>query len=96
MMNRHRQARSNIRLLLLVATAWLLGARLALATDYFITLGGGPSREENQASLEANVLFFKQVIKDKHSEPFRHDIFFAHGDDPTANCASHGREAQGK
>ncbi|HEX3999013.1 MAG TPA: hypothetical protein VHX65_10715 [Pirellulales bacterium] len=50
--------------------------------DYFVTLGGGPSREANQASLEANVLFFKQLVKDKHTEPFRHDIFFAHGDDP--------------
>ena len=85
MMNQRRQARSHVRLLLLVATACLLGARLAHATDYFITLGGGPSREENQASLEANVLFFKQVIKDKHPEAFRHDIFFAHGDDPAAD-----------
>jgi hypothetical protein len=81
---RRRQARNSVRSLLLVATAWLLSARLALATDYFITLGGGYSREENQASLEANVLFFKQIIKDKHPQPFRHDIFFAHGDDPAA------------
>ena len=85
MKNRRRLTGSNVCQLLLVATAWLLGAQLALATDYFITLGGGPSREENQASLEANVLFFKQIIKDKHPEPMRHDIFFAHGDDPAAD-----------
>ena len=81
-MNRRRQARTNFRSLLLIAAVWLLGARAALATDYFLTLGGGYGREGNQASLEANVVFFKQTIKDKHPEPFRHDIFFAHGNDP--------------
>jgi hypothetical protein len=85
MKNRRRLTSSSVCQLLLVATAWLLSARSALATDYFITLGGGPSREENQASLEANVLFFKQIIKDKHPEPLRHDIFFAHDDDPAAD-----------
>lgn len=81
-MTNRLQARRIVRLLLLVATVWLLGDRAAPATDYFLTLGGGYSREGNQASLEANVLFFKQIIKDKHPEPFRHDIYFAHGDDP--------------
>ena len=55
------------------------------AKDYFVTLGGGYRREGNQASLEANVLFFQQVLKDKHPAPLRHDIFFAHGDDPAAD-----------
>ena len=85
MMNQRRQARSNAGSLLLIATMWLWGARMALATDYFITIGGGPSREENQASLEANVVFFQQIIKDKHPEPSRNDIFFAHGDVPAAD-----------
>ncbi len=52
------------------------------ATDYFLTIGGGYNRSGNQASLEANVVFFQQVLSDKHREPRRHDIYFADGHDP--------------
>ena len=84
-MNSRRRVRGKAASLLLIATVWLCGAQVALATDYFITIGGGPGREENQASLEANVVFFQQIIKDKHPEPFRNNIFFAHGDVPAAD-----------
>lgn len=54
-------------------------AAQASATDYFLTLGGGYSREGNQASLEANLLFFQQVLLEKHREPRASATFFADG-----------------
>lgn len=57
----------------------LCGCTQALATDYFLTLGGGYSREANQASLEANVLFFQQVLLEEHREPRVSATFFADG-----------------
>jgi len=64
---------------------WLCGiasGRPLLATDYFLSLGGGYNRTGNQASLEANVLFFQQVLADKHREPRQHWIYFSDGGDP--------------
>jgi len=52
------------------------------ATDFFLTIGGGYKPEGNQASLEANVLFFQQVLLAKHSGGSSHAIFFADGNDP--------------
>ncbi len=71
--------------LLIVAAAWLSSPRLLPATDYFLTLGGGYNRSGNQASLEANVVFFQQVLADRHHGPRRHEIYFADGDDPAAD-----------
>lgn len=55
------------------------------AADYFITIGGGYEPEGNQASLEANVLFFQKILSAKHRGPFRHDVYFADGQDMTAD-----------
>lgn len=60
-------------------------SRSACATDYFLTIGGGYSKLGNQASLEANVVFFQQLLADKHRKSRRHDIFFADGNDPDAD-----------
>ncbi|MBS0263881.1 MAG: hypothetical protein JSS02_18225 [Planctomycetes bacterium] len=57
----------------------------AQATDYFLTIGGGYNRTGNQASLEANVVFFQQVLRDRHQGPRRHVIYFADGHDPAAD-----------
>jgi hypothetical protein len=81
--NRLRKTPMSLRHLF-IAILWLLTARNTHATDYFLTISGGYSREANQASLEANVQFFRQILKDKHPEPFHHDVYFANGDDPTA------------
>ncbi|MBS0206180.1 MAG: hypothetical protein JSS49_25070 [Planctomycetes bacterium] len=51
------------------------------ATDYFLTIGGGYNPTGNQASLEANVLFFQQILVDKHRGDRSHDVYFADGDD---------------
>lgn len=56
--------------------------QLAGATDYFVTIGGGYSPAGNQASLEANVLFYQRILREKHPGPRVHDIFFADGMDP--------------
>lgn len=52
------------------------------ATDFILTIGGGYRPESSQASLEANVLFFEQVLQAKHTGSWDQDIFFANGDDP--------------
>lgn len=52
------------------------------ATDYFLTIGGGYQPDGNQASLEANVLFFQDVLLKKHSGGRTQATFFADGNDP--------------
>ncbi len=69
----------------LILVCLLCLSQTASATDYFLTIGGGYSKLGNQASLESNVVFFQQLLADKHREPRRHDIFFADGDDPDSD-----------
>jgi hypothetical protein len=71
--------------LLLISLCWICRVQSASATDYFLTIGGGYEPSGNQASLEANVVFFQQVLTDKHPAPFRHDIYFADGHDVAAD-----------
>ena len=52
------------------------------ATDFFLTIGGGYKPAGNQASLEANVLFFQEVLLAKHTGGLEQAIFFADGNDP--------------
>lgn len=69
----------------LIGIVWLLlfvGAGPLEATEYFLTIGGGYRPEGNQASLEANVLFYQRVLKEKNPGPRVHDLFFADGNDP--------------
>ena len=64
----------------------LVGCSQSLcATDYFLTIGGGYNPEGNQASLEANVIFFQQVLDEKHRGLRMHDIFFADGHDTASD-----------
>lgn len=53
--------------------------------DYFITIGGGYTPQQNQASLEANVLFFQKILSEKHPQSIRHSVFFADGHDEQAD-----------
>jgi hypothetical protein len=71
--------------LLLISIGWMSSAQPLSATDYFLTIGGGYHRSGNQASLEANVVFFQQVLAEKHRGRRRHDIYFADGHDPAAD-----------
>lgn len=65
--------------------ASLLTTRLLFATDYFVTIGGGYNPSGNQASLEANIIFFQTVLKEKHRGERVHDLYFADGADQTAD-----------
>ncbi len=51
------------------------------AKDYLLTIGGGYEPAGNQASLEANVLFFQQVVSEQFPTTVDHQIFFADGFD---------------
>jgi hypothetical protein len=53
--------------------------RSASARDYFLTIGGGYSRDGNQASLEKNVLFYQRVLKQQNVDPRSHAVYFADG-----------------
>ncbi len=50
-----------------------------MGKDYLLTIGGGYAPSANQASIEANVLFFQEVVRQQHSTPFEHRIHFADG-----------------
>ncbi|MEZ6137886.1 MAG: hypothetical protein R3C53_23610 [Pirellulaceae bacterium] len=58
---------------------------VAQAEDYFLIIGGGYNPRGNQASLEANVLFFEQVLREEHKSPRTTAVFFADGYDDTAD-----------
>ncbi len=53
--------------------------------DYILTIGGGYEPSGNQASLEANVLFFQQTVRERHPSPSEHFIYFADGFDNKAD-----------
>lgn len=64
----------------------LLTSSLPLqAKDYFLVIGGGPNKEQNQASMEANVLFLNRILAAKASPDREVSIFFADGDNPDAD-----------
>ncbi len=61
----------------------------ALAIDRILTIGGGYAPEGNQASLEANVLFFQKVLATSHSQqPFTHRIQLPMALIPSPTCRS--------
>src|SRR3954452_1547692 len=54
-------------------------ASTAAARDFFLTIGGGHSRESNQASLEKNVLFYQQLLKEQNIPAAQQSVYFASG-----------------
>lgn len=65
---------------------WLLGLMICASTtaharDFFLTLGGGYSPQGNQASLEANVLFFQRLLSKSEISLAAHKVYFADGYD---------------
>ncbi len=67
------------RFILAVPLCILFLASAAAASDYFLTIGGGPSPENNQASLEKNVIFSQQVLKEQHVPAEQQAVYFADG-----------------
>lgn len=82
MISFHSHLRGGIVALALLALIGGIPSSHVWAKDFFLTIGGGYNRSGNQASLEANVIFFQQVLADHHQSPVHHDIFFADGHDP--------------
>lgn len=76
---------SLLRFSLWLTSLVLCSSQVSFATDYFLTIGGGYNPSGNQASLEANVLFFQQILEEKHRGPRRHDVYFADGHDAAAD-----------
>jgi hypothetical protein len=55
----------------------------ALARDVFLAIGGGHSPESNQASLEKNVLFYQQLLKEQNVPAAQQSVYFASGSPST-------------
>jgi hypothetical protein len=51
----------------------------AVARDFFLIIGGGHSQESNQASLEKNVLFYQQLLKEQNIPAAQQWVYFAAG-----------------
>ena len=70
--------------LLIVGFCWMgcVSLQQSWANDYLVTIGGGYEPAGNQASLEANVLFFQQIVRDKLQGVTQHQVYFADGTDP--------------
>ncbi len=47
--------------------------------DHFLVIGGGNQPSENQVSLEKNVLFFQQLLRESEGPDVLPDVFFADG-----------------
>src|SRR5690554_3616895 len=52
------------------------------ASDHFLTIGGGPSPRNNQASLESNVALFRRTLDDCGLAGAPHEVFFSCGATP--------------
>ncbi len=67
-----------------LAIGWfvfLLLVDSAYSRDYFLTIAGGYAPQGNQASLEANVLFFQRLLSSKQLSNAPHKVYFADGFD---------------
>ena len=67
---------------MILAFAIMLPAEIVSGKDYFLTIGGGYEPAGNQASLEANIIFYQEVIGHNDSLTIEHQIYFADGTDP--------------
>ncbi len=57
----------------------------ASARDFYLAIGGGHSPESNQASLESNVLFYQQLLKEQSIPAAQLSVYFADGAAPAAD-----------
>ncbi len=56
-----------------------------LGADFFVTIAGGYARQGNQASMEANVLFFQELVAKSGTSNAQHLIYFADGNGAEAD-----------
>ena len=67
----------------IAALAWIFAFSLASsrAADHFLTIGGGHSPDNNQVSLEQNVLFFRDALATLKLGNTPQEVLFADGND---------------
>lgn len=51
------------------------------AKDFFLTIGGGPRPDNNQISLERNVIFQQEVLASQRPDKPAYELYFADGAD---------------
>lgn len=69
-----------MRLLLSAACLFFCSCpALAVAKDFFLTIGGGPRPDNNQVSLERNVFFHQQVLAERRPDRPAYELYFADG-----------------
>lgn len=79
----------------LVLAAIGLATSVAEASDYILTIGGGPTPESNQVSLESNVLYFQRTLAKLGMDGLDHQILFADGEDERRDLQYQAREKGG-
>jgi hypothetical protein len=68
-----------LRRCLLISCLFLSGPSSSPARDVFLTIGGGPLPESNQASIEKNVLFFGRLLDERNVPASQRSVYFADG-----------------
>ncbi len=66
-----------LTLAMCVFTGSLVGT--ATAKDFFLTIGGGPRPDNNQVSLERNVVFQQCVLSERRPDRPAYELYFADG-----------------
>ncbi len=62
-----------------LACVFTFSFEIARAADHFLTIGGGSSPDNNQVSLEQNVLFFRDALTTLHRNDAPQEVLFADG-----------------
>ena len=60
-----------------LCVCWL--PTVTAARDFFVTIGGGPRPDNNQVSLERNVLFHQDVLAKRRPDRPTYELYFADG-----------------
>src|SRR3954470_1124793 len=63
-----------------VFSAFLTLPATGRAADHFLTIGGGTTADNNQVSLEKNVLYLQKCLSDAGLGGLPHEILFTDGD----------------
>ena len=80
------------RVILTTLFALIVTGSPAMAEDHFLTIGGGYSPSGNQVSLEKNVFFFRNVLRDIYGNEPAHQILFSDGKSPQRDLQFHDPE----
>ncbi len=73
------------RAFVLTISCLLLTTSTSDAKDFFLTIGGGPTPSQNQASLEKNVQFQQRLFRDVGIDRSINHIYFADGNSKGAD-----------